>query len=78
MLLINIPKTKKHINNVALSVATPESNAAVPPDSNFISSMIRNDGDMGKVMYETEEKFSVVLEATVWIDYYGLVVDKEE
>ena len=30
------------------------------------ASMKRNDGDMGKVMDETEESFSVVLEATGW------------
>ena len=42
------------------------------------SSMKRNDGDMEKVMDETEESFSVVLEATGWRDYYEFVVDKED
>ena len=39
--------------------------------------MKRNDGDMEKVMDETDESFSVVLEATGWRDYYEYFVDKK-
>ena len=41
------------------------------------SSMKRNDGDMEKVVEETEERFSIVLKATGWRDYCDFVVERE-